>query len=137
MHFSKHNIFSKIKESENFFIVNLLTGNADILSDEEAEKVTKVKNNEVVVDEQFVKELQEKGYLANELEENKLFRRKYLDFVDSRDDDEIQLFFVPNYSCNFACIKASCNGLVCNINTEFIIRSRSGACDTQISGYIR
>jgi uncharacterized protein len=103
MHFSKHNIFSKIKDSENFFIVNLLNGNADILSFEEAEKVNKVKNNEVAVDEEFVNELQKKGYLVNELEENKLFRKKYLDFVDSRDDDEIQLFFVPNYSCNFAC----------------------------------
>jgi uncharacterized protein len=28
---------------------------------------------------------------------------KYLDFIDAREDDEVQLFFVPNYTCNFAC----------------------------------
>ena len=28
---------------------------------------------------------------------------RYLDFIDSRDKDEIQIFFVTNYSCNFAC----------------------------------
>ena len=32
-----------------------------------------------------------------------LFRSKYLDFLDSREKDEIQIFFVTNYSCNFAC----------------------------------
>ena len=46
MIFSKHNIFSKIKDSEKFFIVNLLTGNADILSPADAEKLIKVRNNE-------------------------------------------------------------------------------------------
>ena len=28
---------------------------------------------------------------------------KYLDFIDSREKDEIQIFFVTNYNCNFAC----------------------------------
>ena len=32
-----------------------------------------------------------------------MYRSKYLDFIDSRDKDEIQIFFVTNYSCNFAC----------------------------------
>ena len=36
-------------------------------------------------------------------EEARLYRQKYLDFIDSRDKDEIQLFFITNYSCNFAC----------------------------------
>ena len=103
MYFSKHNIFSKIKDSDNFFIVNSLTGNADILSPEDAEKVFTIKNNGVVEDNSLTAELQEKGYLADEAEERKLFRRKYLDFLDNRDSDEIQLFFVPNYSCNFGC----------------------------------
>jgi len=103
MYFSKHNIFSKIKNSENFFIVNLLSGNADIVNPDDAEIINKVKNNETIVDDNFISELTEKGYLAKEKEESKLFRRKYLDFLDSREEDEIQLFFVPNYSCNFAC----------------------------------
>ena len=103
MYFSKHNIFSKIKDSENFFIVNLLTGNADIVNPDDAKKINKVKNNESIANDNFISELTEKGYLADEKEESKLFRSKYLDFLDTREDDEIQLFFVPNYSCNFAC----------------------------------
>ncbi len=103
MYFSKHNIFSKIKDSDNFFIVNSLSGNADILTPEDAEKVLKIKSGGVVADDRLTVELQEKGYIVDEAEERKLFRLKYLDFLDTRDQDEIQLFFVPNYSCNFAC----------------------------------
>jgi len=103
MYFSKHNIFSAIKDSENFFIVNLLTGNADILSPEDAKKVHQVSKLNIHEDESFIHELQAKGYLVDEQEEGKLFRSKYLDFMDNREDDEIQLFLVPNYSCNFAC----------------------------------
>lgn len=102
MIFSKHNIFSKIKDSENYFIVNLLTGNADVVDSIDAEKINRVKDNQTV-DDDFLKELSEKGYWVDEKEEAKIYRSKYLDFVDSREDDEIQLFFVPNYSCNFAC----------------------------------
>jgi len=103
MYFSKHNIFSKIKDSENYFIVNLLTGNADIVSPEDAHVINDVKNQKPIEKEGFISELTEKGYWIDEVEEQKLYKSKYLDFIDSRDDDEIQLFFVPNYSCNFAC----------------------------------
>jgi uncharacterized protein len=103
MYFSKYNIFSKIKDSENFFIVNLLTGNADIVNKTDADKINKIRNNDLTVNDNIITELSGKGYLADEKEESKMFRSKYLDFLDSREDDEIQLFFVPNYSCNFAC----------------------------------
>lgn len=103
MYYSKHNIFSKIVDSDNYFIVNQLTGSADILSPVDAEKLTAIRDNGVVDDLDFITELQEKGYLAEEAQEGKLFRKKYFDHLDTRDEDEIQLFFVPNYSCNFAC----------------------------------
>lgn len=103
MYFSKHNIFSNIKDSENFFIVNLLSGNADILSPEEAKRVDEIRNRKFLVADDFVKDMVDKGYWVDENEEKKLYRSKYLDFIDNRDKDEIQLFFVPNYSCNFAC----------------------------------
>lgn len=103
MIFSKHNIFSQIRGSENFFIVNPLTGNANILTNEEAKKVISVQKGEDINDIAFLNELKEKGYLADATQENKLFRTKYLDFIDSRETDEIQIFFVPNYACNFAC----------------------------------
>ncbi len=103
MIFSKHNIFSKIKDSENFFIVNLLTGNADIVNPIDAEKLGRIRNNEPIADDNFLAEISDKGYRVDEAKETKLYQSKYLDFIDSRNDDEIQLFFVTNYSCNFAC----------------------------------
>ena len=52
---------------------------------------------------EFIDNLTEQGYIADEKKEDLLYRNKYLDFIDTRDEDEVQLFFVPNYSCNFAC----------------------------------
>lgn len=103
MIYAKHNIFSQIRDSKNYFIVNLLSGNADILSPSEAAKIKAIKEGFVMDDIDFLNDLKEKGYLIEEQEENRLYRNKYLDFIDSREDDEIQLFFVPNYACNFAC----------------------------------
>jgi uncharacterized protein len=103
MKYSKYNIFSKIRDSENYFIVNLLTGNADILDIDDAVKLKSVILGKVPSDDALYRELAAKGYISEELEENRLYRSKYLDFLDSRNKDEIQLFFVTNYSCNFAC----------------------------------
>ena len=103
MVYSRHNIFSKIRDSENYFIVNPLSMNADILTAEDAEKLEIIRNGGNMDDISFIDELIEKGYLTDETAENSLYRRKYLDFLDSREKDEIQIFFVTNYSCNFAC----------------------------------
>lgn len=96
MQFSKHNLFSKIKNSDNYFLVNVLSSSADILTPEEAKnfKAGAPINRELY---------SEKGYLVNPEEEEKLFKQKYLDFIDERADDEVQLFFTPWYTCNFAC----------------------------------
>jgi uncharacterized protein len=102
MIYSKHNIFSKIKDSENYFIVNLLSGSADILEPTEGQMLKNyIDGNEI--SEQFADKLTENGYIADDKEENSLYRNEYLSFLDKRDDEEVQLFFVPNYSCNFAC----------------------------------
>ena len=103
MKFSKYNIYSKIRDSENYFIVNLLSGNADIVTGSDAGKIEAVRKGDSYEDEAFVEELTMKGYIVDESDEARLFREKYLDFVDAREKDEIQIFFVPNYSCNFAC----------------------------------
>lgn len=102
MIYSKHNIFSRIKESENYFIVNLLSGSADILNPAEGNMVQDFLDGKTIPAD-FHESLTVQGYLVDAKEEEKLYRSKYLDFIDTRDDDEIQLFFVPNYSCNFAC----------------------------------
>jgi uncharacterized protein len=103
MMYSRYNIFSRIRNSANYFIVNLLTGNADILSTEDAERLNSIRNGKTVSDDSFLRELAEKGYVSEEADEKSLYRSRYLDFLDSREKDEIQLFFVTNYSCNFAC----------------------------------
>lgn len=100
--YSAFNIFSKIKDSDNFFILNLLSGNADILTASEAKKLKLLKEGKTENSE-FMEELTRKGYFADAYSEKALFRQKYFDFLDSRDKDEIQIFFVTNYSCNFAC----------------------------------
>lgn len=102
MIYSRHNIFSKIKDSDNYFMVNLLSGSADILTPAEASLVQDYLDGNNIPDE-FKKNLSDQGYLVNAREEEGLYQRKYLEFVDTRDGDEVQLFFVPNYSCNFAC----------------------------------
>jgi uncharacterized protein len=103
MRYSKYNIFSKIRDSENYFIINLLTGNADILTGSDAEKIEAIRKGEPGSGEEILNELTEKGYLIEEPEEIRLYRSRYLDFLDSREKDEIQIFLVTNYSCNFAC----------------------------------
>jgi uncharacterized protein len=103
MIYSRYNIFSKIRESENYFIMNLLTGSADILSTDDSEKLKAVQADNNFPYDDFVRELAGKGYLMDSDEEARLYRAKYLDFIDSREKEEIQLFFITNYSCNFAC----------------------------------
>ena len=92
---SKHNIITPIADSDDFFIVNLLHGSADIITAHELEML----HNHYDEKGNFA----DRKYLIDEQEEAKAFKMAYLDFLDNRDEDEIQLFFVPNYSCNFAC----------------------------------
>jgi len=96
MQFSKHNIISNIKSSDSYYIINPLSKNADLLSKEQYESIF---NNSY----EDKNELIEKGYLVNPEEEEKLFKTEYLQFIDDRDSDEIQIFFVPWYTCNFNC----------------------------------
>jgi len=96
MQFSKHNIFSKITDSDNYYIVNPLSGNADILT---AEKAEEIKNGKYTDQEEYI----DKGYLVDEAEEQRKFKSSYLDFLDNRDESETQIFFVPWYTCNFRC----------------------------------
>lgn len=93
---SKHNIFSQIKDSRQYFIINPLSKNADILSPDLAREyeTDSFSDPEIWV---------EKGYLVDPEKEAIIFKNAYLDFIDQRDKDEVQLFFVPTYSCNFAC----------------------------------
>ncbi len=96
MELSRHNILSRIHRSDDYFLVNVLSGNADILSSVEAEGVM---NGSIMSDPEYIG----KGYVVDPAQEEKLFRSKYLDFIDARETDEIQLFYAPTYACNFSC----------------------------------
>ncbi len=96
MHFSKHNITSKLAGADSWFILNPLTRSADLL---DAEKAAEVERREFPHPEEYVS----RGYLIEPEEEARLYRKAYLEFLDRRDSGEVQLFFVPWYACNFAC----------------------------------
>lgn len=96
LQFSRHNIFARIPGSDDYYLVNLLSGNADVLPGQKAQEVLEHRYTDP---EEYVS----KGYLVDPAEEERIFRRKYADFVDARDKDEVQIFFVPWYTCNFAC----------------------------------
>jgi len=102
MKYSKQNIFSKVKDDEKYFIVNLLSGNADILEPGEAIQVSLIREG-VQPAMEFSEGLAEKGYLTDDDTEKRQFRKRYFDFINARDKEEIQLFFILNYSCNFNC----------------------------------
>ncbi len=56
LQFSQHNIFSRIAGSDDYYLVNLLSGNADILSKEKAEEILEHRYTDV---DEYVS----KGYL--------------------------------------------------------------------------
>ena len=92
---SKYNIVVPIQDSEEFFIVNPLHNAADIISAGELKMMQKGLD--------LTGELNQKNYFIDEAKEKRAFKMAYLDFTERRESDETQLFFVPNYSCNFAC----------------------------------
>jgi uncharacterized protein len=96
MELSKHNIVGRLKNSDEWFIVNPLSRQADILT---AEKAAELESGNL----SDIEEFREKGYLVDPEEERRRYNRGYLDFIDARDSDEVQIFYVPTYFCNFAC----------------------------------
>ncbi len=96
MQSSKHNIVSEIPGTNTFVVVNLLSGQADLMS---ASELRELENPSGPPNQAFV----EKGYLANPAEEHRRYRMAYLDFMEQREEEELQLFFVPTYLCNFDC----------------------------------
>lgn len=95
MALSKHNIIVPVRGSDEFFIVNPLHKSGDLISASELELL----QQEVDPEGEFAA----RGYLISPEKEKKDFKYAWFDFQEERDQDEVQLFFVPNFSCNFAC----------------------------------
>jgi uncharacterized protein len=93
---SRHNIIATVPGSDERVVANLLSGSADVIDVSEAAGIIAG----TPVDPQAAAE---RGYLVEPDEEAHRFRAAYLDFIDARDQDEVQLFFAPTYACNFAC----------------------------------
>jgi uncharacterized protein len=93
---SAHNIISPAG-GDDFIIVNVFSGNADIISKEEKNLLC---GNDYL---KLPPEYQQKGYLVDPLDEQVNYRLKYIDFLEQREKEEIQVFFVPTYHCNFSC----------------------------------
>lgn len=97
MKWSRHNIVGRTAGRGTPFVVNLLSGNADLLDEDSARPLL-----EGTLPENPTEWLA-KGYLTDPVEEDKRWKRAYLDFLDARETDEVQIFFVPWYGCNFRC----------------------------------
>jgi uncharacterized protein len=93
---SQHNIFSRLGASNRWFILNPLSRQADLLDDETAREY---QNNAFKDAELWA----EKGYLVDPQNEASRYKNAYLEFLERRDSDEVQIFFAPTYACNFAC----------------------------------
>lgn len=93
---SRHNIICPIAGGGDWYILNPLSQRADIITEAEARAIQDGTYEDA-------EKLVERGYLVDPQEEARRFRQAYLDYGAARDREEIQLFFVPGYSCNFAC----------------------------------
>lgn len=93
---SRHNIVGPVRGTGSWYVVNPLSGCADVVTADEAAQI-----QAGVPDAAGA--YAARGYLVDPAEEEGRYRRAYLDFLDERDRDEVQLFFAPWYSCNFGC----------------------------------
>ncbi len=93
---SKHNILTQVAGSTQWLLVNILSGQADLLDDETAQRFQRG-------DFANAAELASKGYLVDPSEEATRYEAARAKFAKGQQDDEVQLFFVPSYACNFGC----------------------------------
>jgi len=96
MQASRFNIISRIKDSPDYFVINILSGNADIISPGEARLL---EGDSALTPNEF----RQKGYIVDPVQEMLQYRLKYIDFIEKREQEEVQVFFVPTYQCNFSC----------------------------------
>lgn len=92
---SRHNVLSRVRGRDEHFIVNLLGRTADLLDPSEAAALER--------GEAPGAEARARGYIVEPGAEAAAEAFAYAQFVSTRADDEVQLFFAPTYACNFGC----------------------------------
>jgi uncharacterized protein len=107
---SRHTITGPVAGTSDHFAANLLSGQADIISAEEAAALAPDDESgagagaaSAALTAETVDQLTERGYLVDPDQEARDVTRAYLDFADARDAEEVQIFFVGSYACNFGC----------------------------------
>ena len=99
MEYSKHNIFSRVRNREQWFLVNLLSGQADLLENDVADAVASGSPPPAAFADAFA----EKGYWVEPAEEQQRYDAAYATYKAAAAKEEIQLFFLLSYACNFTC----------------------------------
>lgn len=99
MNYSAHNIVSQVRDSQKWFVVNPLSAHADFIDGDSA----RLFQSGELPSGDLLEAWTERGYVVDSAEEARRYKMKYLDFLDAREKDEVQVFFVPWYSCNFSC----------------------------------
>ncbi|MFO0553062.1 MAG: radical SAM protein [Polyangiaceae bacterium] len=93
---SKHNILTQVNGHPEWLLVNLLSGQADLLDAPTAARFQKGEYDDVSA-------LTEKGYLVEPEVETRRYEEARARFEADQREDEIQIFFVASYVCNFGC----------------------------------
>ena len=99
MEYSRHNIFSRVHGRDEWFLVNLLSGQADLLERDVADAVAAGSPPPAAYHDTFV----QRGYWVDPIEERQRYETAYTAFKRAAAKEEVQLFFLLNYSCNFTC----------------------------------
>ncbi len=99
MEYSRHNIFSKVRGRDQWFLVNLLSGQADLLDRDVADVVS----TGAPPPAEFANAFAEKGYWVEPADEQRRHGEAYAQFKAAAAKEEVQLFYLLSYACNFAC----------------------------------
>lgn len=97
--YSQHNIYAQTRHGKRWFLINLLSGEADWIDD----SLGLLLESKQLPTGEVLDQWLHKGYVVEPEAERKKFQQGYLDFLDQRDHDEVQVFFAPWYTCNFSC----------------------------------
>lgn len=93
---SKHNILTQVRGSTSWLLANLLSGQADLL---DADTAQRFQQGTLTNADDFAA----KGYLVEPTDEARRYAEAKAKFAEGQKDDEVQLFFVASYACNFGC----------------------------------
>jgi uncharacterized protein len=93
---SKHNLLTHVPGTQKWLLVNVLSGQADLLDHASAEALNRGAPKDPDA-------LAAKGYLVDPDDEARRYEAAHQKFLAGHDSDEVQLFFVPSYVCNFGC----------------------------------